>query len=263
MQQCLMSFPDHFSKVAANYAAFRPRYPDALFAYIASVAPGRSLVWDCAAGSGQASVPLAAHFDRVIATDASASQISAATPHPCVEYRVALAEASGVADASCDAVTVAQAIHWFDLPRFYAEVDRVLVPNGIFAAWAYNVLRVDGVGIDEVIRWYHDTVVGPYWPLGRRQVEIGYSEILFPFDELDPPKFHMGTRWSLDDLVGYVRTWSAGTRYAEAHGHDPSDMLVERIEPVWGNREHCRDVTWPLHIRVGRRRASSSQLHGG
>ncbi|MCM2266089.1 MAG: class I SAM-dependent methyltransferase, partial [Desulfuromonadales bacterium] len=87
-------FRDHFAPVATSYADFRPRYPRELFAWLASLVPRCELAWDCAAGSGQASTDLAAHFARVVATDASPAQIDAALPHPRIEYRVAPAEAS-------------------------------------------------------------------------------------------------------------------------------------------------------------------------
>ena len=83
-------FHDHFSSVAAPYADFRPHYPAALFDYLATLVPGNSHVWDCAAGNGQATVDLARRFDHVIATDASHEQIASAVPHPKIEYRVAL-----------------------------------------------------------------------------------------------------------------------------------------------------------------------------
>src|SRR6266498_1141048 len=87
-----MTFKDHFSKQAADYANFRPRYPRELFEYLGSVAPSRALAWDCATGNGQAAVELAEVFDRVIATDASEKQIANAEPHDRVEYRIASAK---------------------------------------------------------------------------------------------------------------------------------------------------------------------------
>jgi len=89
-----MSFKDHFSKQAADYARFRPRYPREMFEYLGRIAPSRALAWDCATGNGQAAVGLAAVFERVIATDASEKQIANAEPHERVEYRVAPAEES-------------------------------------------------------------------------------------------------------------------------------------------------------------------------
>ena len=102
-----MSFKDHFSGHASGYARFRPRYPAQLFRHLASLAPGHRRAWDCATGNGQAAVALAMHFERVIATDASAQQIENAVAHERVEYRVAPAESSGLDARSIDAVTVA------------------------------------------------------------------------------------------------------------------------------------------------------------
>src|SRR5688572_14668535 len=142
-------FHDHFSAVACRYADFRPHYPPAIFDWLAEIAPARGMAWDCAAGTGQATIDLAARFKRVIATDASPEQIAAATLRPNIEYRVATAEQSGLPDRSADLVTVAQALHWFDFERFYAEIKRVLRTDGIFAAWAYGINQVEGSAINE------------------------------------------------------------------------------------------------------------------
>ncbi|HEX4936896.1 MAG TPA: class I SAM-dependent methyltransferase, partial [Gemmatimonadaceae bacterium] len=132
------AFNDLFSEHAATYVAARPEYPDELYRFVVGLAPGRELAWDCATGNGQAARDLARYFERVIATDASAAQIEHAAPVPNVEYRVATAESSGLADRSVQLVTVAQALHWLDLDAFYAEVRRVTVPGGVLAAWSYG-----------------------------------------------------------------------------------------------------------------------------
>ena len=144
------SFADHFSVSAADYARFRPDYPPALFEWLRGVAPARGRVWDCATGSGQAAVALAAHFAEVIATDASAAQLTAAASHPRVRYQCAPAETSALDDASVDAVTVAQALHWLDLDRFYGEVRRVARPGAVIAVWSYGQGEIEP-RIDEVI----------------------------------------------------------------------------------------------------------------
>ena len=115
-----MSNATLFATVAREYANFRPGYPPELFAWLAGAAPALDAVWDCGCGSGQASVALAAHFAEVFATDVSPEQIAAATPHRRVRYAVARAERSGLPDGSMDLVTVAQALHWFDVEAFYA-----------------------------------------------------------------------------------------------------------------------------------------------
>lgn len=249
------TFADHFSTVAANYADFRPSYPPALFAWLATLTPGHELAWDCAAGSGQASVDLARHFDRVVATDASAKQIAAAEPHPRIDYRVAAAEASGLADASVDLLTVAQALHWFDLDRFYAEARRVLKPAGILAVWTYGVLVLEDPRLNECVQVFYRDTVGPYWPPERHHVETGYRELPFPFPEITAPPVHMETTWNLPQLLGYFRSWSATARYVVTHGSDPVAILAAELAPLWGDPEQPRAMAWPLSLRVGRKPA--------
>jgi len=246
------TFADHFSSVAANYADFRPNYPPALFSWLATLTSGHQLAWDCAAGSGQASLDLTRHFDRVVATDASAPQIAVAQPHPQVEYRVAPAEASGLADASVDLITVAQALHWFDLDRFYTEAKRVLKPAGVIAVWTYGVLLVDDPQINERVQVFYRDTVGPYWPPERRHVETGYRELPFPFPEIAAPSVNMETPWNLPQLLGYLRSWSATGRYVAARGSDPVAALAQELEPLWGDPGRSRAMSWPLSLRVGR-----------
>ena len=246
-------FADHFSAFSASYARYRPDYPDSLFAWLAEIAPATRLVWDCATGSGQAAVGLARHFDRVIATDASASQLETARREPRVEYRVARAEDSGMPAASCDLVTVAQALHWFDRPRFWKEVERVLVTRGVVAVWCYDLLRIEE-GIDAVIGRLYRDIVGPYWPPERVLTEQRYATIDLPFEELAPPPFRMEKRWNLADFVGYLRTWSAASRYARAKGRDPIPLVQEDLARAWGPPDRERTAVWDLALRVGRKK---------
>jgi SAM-dependent methyltransferase len=246
------TFHDHFSGIASRYADFRPHYPAALFDYLATLVPRNSLVWDCAAGSGQATVDLAERFDRVIASDASREQIGSAKPHPNVEYRVAPAEQSGLADGTVGLITVAQAVHWFDLDRFYAEARRVLRPGGILAVWGYGVDEVEGDAVNRIVLDYYENIVGPYWPPERKVIEEGYRTIPFPFTELTPPPFQLEENWTFEELLGYMSTWSSTTRYIKAKGEDPIEALSEKLLPEWGDPEKPRKVTWPLPLRVGR-----------
>jgi SAM-dependent methyltransferase len=244
------SFPDHFSGHATDYARFRPDYPDALFDWLAEAAPGRSLAWDCATGNGQAALPLARRFARVLATDASALQVRQARPDPRVLYAVATAEAAPLEPRSVDLVTVAQALHWFDRPRFWSETARVLAPDGLVAVWYYDLLEVTPE-VDAVVqRLYHD-VVGPYWPAERALVEAGYAALEFPFREIEPPPFRIEKRWTLADLEGYLRTWSATRRYVEVVGEDPLPTVADALGRAWGDRE-VRPVFWDVHLRAGR-----------
>lgn len=245
-------FRDHFSGHAGDYARHRPRYPEALFDWLASVAPGRALAWDAGTGSGQAAVALAGRFDRVVATDPSAEQVRNAAPHPRVEYRVEPAEAPDLPEARVDLVTVAQALHWFDLPRFFAAAARVLRPGGVLGAWCYETMTVSPE-VDRVVDGLYRGALGPYWPPERRMVEDGYRSIELPFAHVDSPPFRMEQRWTLAEVEGYLRTWSAVRRCAAATGNDPVAAVAGQLRAAWGDPGEARTVHWPLGMRVGRK----------
>lgn len=245
-------FHDHFSNVANEYVQFRPCYPSSLFEYLASIVSEHDLSWDCATGNGQAAVALARYFNQVIATDASQEQITNAELNPRVQYKLAPAETSGLETESVDLITVAQALHWFDLPSFYKEACRVLKPNGILAAWTYGKMKFDMPEIRSVLgHFYYDTV-GPYWPPERNHVEDGYRTLEFPFSELETPAFTIEAAMTLEELMGYISTWSATQRYQKEQGKDPIPDLAREIEKAWGDPEFPITVYWPITLRAGR-----------
>ncbi|MBA2503529.1 MAG: class I SAM-dependent methyltransferase [Pyrinomonadaceae bacterium] len=245
-----MEFKDYFSTRSSDYAKYRPRYPEALFERLASLCRERETAWDCATGNGQAAEGLSPYFDRVIATDASKSQIENAVKRENIIYKVATAEGSGIDSHTIDLVTVAQALHWFDLDSFYGEVKRVLKPAGVLAVWMYNLLEVSPE-IDAIVNRYYTDTVGAYWPAERSLIEDHYRAVDFPFAEIETPPFAMEMRWSLAELLGYLRTWSATKRFAEAHGFDPVESLAGELRVVWGAPEDEKLVRWPLDARAG------------
>jgi len=244
-------FKDHFSSASDRYAAYRPDYPAALFAWLAGQCAERDTAWDCATGSGQAARGLAPHFRQVVATDASAEQICHAGHHPAIDYRVAPAEASGLADRCIDLVTVAQAAHWFDLSAFYAEAARVLKAGGAIAVWGYGRMLLPGEMDAPFQRFYAETV-GPYWPAERALIDDAYRRLDFPFMEIEAPAFAIEVAWTLPRLLDYLSTWSAVKRYQAARGHDPLPPLLAELAPLWGDPETARALQWPLFLRAGR-----------
>jgi SAM-dependent methyltransferase len=246
-----MTFKDHFSKQAKSYSTFRPNYPASLFAYLASLAPGRKRAWDCGTGNGQAAIGLTAFFDEIIATDASKKQIIHAKKHRKVKYAVAHAEKTRIEANSVDLVVAGQALHWFDFEKFFAEVRRVAKPEGILAAWSYELFRICPE-VDAVINRFYSETVGAYWPSERRYIEECYRTIPFPFKELPAPHFTLEAKWELKDLVGMLGTWSAVQRYKEQHGADPVAAIAADLRYTWGSRGNFRRVVWPLHLRLGR-----------
>ena len=248
-----MSFKDHFSGQPAAYAAFRPRYPPELYDFVAALPDRRRLAWDCGTGSGQAAVGLARYFERVVATDASAAQIAHAQAAAGVEYRVARAEASGLREGSVDLVTVAQALHWFDIPAFLAEAARVLLPGGALAVWTYGEPALVEAALDEPFQRYTRQLLGSYWPPERQLVREGYRTLTLPFQEIDCPQLILEYDWTLAELGGYVGTWSATRAYVAARRNDPIPALLRLLAPAWGAAGARRRVRWPLVLRAGRK----------
>lgn len=244
-------FQDHFSAQAACYAESRPGYPPVLFDWLKSRCHGHHVAWDCGAGNGQASHSLSAHFGRVVATDASRAQIARAQPAPGVHFVVSSAEQSCLDSGCADLVTVAQALHWFDLDRFYVEAARVLRPGGLLAAWSYGMFEVEQAEIDTLIQRFYHVDVGPYWPAERSHVETGYRELYFPFRRIEVPAFAMEVSWDLPRLLGYLRSWSATNRYQRAHGTDPVAELEPLLREHWGDEGEQRSFRWPLALLVG------------
>ena len=248
------SFKDYFSIEPDAYRQYRPGYPQALFSYLAKIVPARQCAWDCATGSGQSAVPLSGFFEQVIATDASESQIISAVPVPGVTFRVASAEHSLIAPSSVDLITVAQALHWFDLQAFTEEVERVLKPGGVLAVWTYNLLQID-TDIDTVVRSLYYDVLGPYWPPERKWVEQGYVGVSFPFERIDIPKFSLSADWALPQLFGYLQTWSALKQYQKIRSHNPLEDMAHKLVKAWGEPAETRQINWPLSLSVWKKTA--------
>jgi SAM-dependent methyltransferase len=246
------TFKDYFSGHAADYSRYRPgAYPTAPFKALAALAPDRECVWDCATGNGQAALGLAECFERVEATDASDKQIAAATPHPKIHYAVAPAEASGLPDTSVSLITVAQALHWFDLPKFYAEVRRVAKPQGLLACSCYMRCTVNP-GVDEVTEQLYSGILGDtYWPPERKHVERGYVDLPFPFTEIELPRFQMEMQWNFEAYVGYLRSWSATQNYIKKNSKDPLELVGDELLKSWGDPKATHPVLWPMTIRAG------------
>jgi len=244
-----MEFKDHFSGRAALYSQFRPTYPERLFDWIGTVARHHDCVWDCATGSGQAAVGLTRVFRRVIATDASEKQIAMAEPNPAIDYRVANAYESGLPDSSVDAVTVAQAIHWFDHHQFFEEAKRVMRAAAVIVVWGYGDPVIDTLRLDRIVHDYNRGTIESFWRPERNIILDGLRTIPFPFDEIPAPVMTMEREWTLPELTGYMRTWSATAAYAEKHGGDPVAAVEAELEKNWGPGTHI--VRWPLYIRAG------------
>jgi SAM-dependent methyltransferase len=243
-----MAFKDLFSGTSLAYARFRPTYPEPLFDWLANAAPARELAVDIGAGNGQATAALATRFARVIAVDPSAAQLANAPADERVTYRQGSAEATTVEGGSADLVVAAQAFHWFAAEAFFIEARRIVRPGGVLAVWCYAVATV-APDVDALVHQLYEQVLGAYWEPERRLVETGYGTVRFPFPEVEVPSVEMRLTWTLEQLVGYLGTWSALQRYLRERGENPLEAMFPRLEAAWGGAPG-REVRWPLAVRA-------------
>jgi SAM-dependent methyltransferase len=246
-------FADHFSAVAGNYAAARPEYPDALFEWIASIAPARTLVWEAGCGSGQASRGIARQFEQVFATDPANAQIAQAEAPANVTFAVEAAEQCSLDDESVDAICVAQALHWFDRAAFFKTCARVLKPRGVLVAWGYQ-----DVSVPSALAQANDALqaaIAPYWPPERSLIDEAYASFDWPFQKIDAPGFVLEAQWSLPRLLGYFASYSASKRYRDATGIDPVAEHADAFVAAWPDAAKPIAVHWPLFVHARRKAA--------
>jgi SAM-dependent methyltransferase len=213
--------------------------------------PIHDLAWDCGTGSGQAALGLVDYFTHVVASDVSRGQISSAFRNPKIHYTVSSAEKSEIESQSVDLITIGQALHWFKLTRFYPEVRRILKPGGIIAAWCYHLTQITPE-IDEILATYYNEIVGLYWSDRVQYVNEHYRTIPFPFDEVTPPQLDMVTHWDLNDIFGYLDSWSSTRAFMENRGYNPIEEIEDQLRLAWGRAEVKRTVHWPLNFKIGK-----------
>ncbi len=244
-----LEFKDYFSENSESYRKYHPQYPLKLFAYLSSISPSNKKAWDCATGTGQSARSLNKFFNEVVATDASRSQIEKAKKENGITYLVSPAEKTEIGNRKIDIITVAQALHWFNINDFFKEAKRVLKANGILAVWSYNLLKITP-DLDKIINHFSSKTLGKYWPKERKLVEEEYRRIDFPFKKVHPPSFEMEAEWNLNQLIGYLCTWSAVKKYQKNKGINPLTELHEELSILWRNAENRFVVKWPLSLKI-------------
>lgn len=238
-------------KSSGIYSRTRPTYPAELYYWLSQQVIKTETVWDCACGTGQASIDLAAYFDQVEASDISESQIAEATPHRKVHYQVFPAEKTSYPDNHFDAVCIAHALHWLDLDAFWKEVKRVLKPGGIFVCWGYNWFKV-GEAEDLVITKHILPHLAPYWPSQSRLLWNQYKDIDFPFESIEAPAFQLTCHWSVSQMMDFIRSWSAAQLRIEKEGDEFLQQANDMIRAVWSEPSQKKEISLPFFVRAGR-----------
>ncbi|KAJ1404190.1 S-adenosyl-L-methionine-dependent methyltransferase [Sesbania bispinosa] len=207
---------------------------------------------------------LATVYKNVIATDVSEKQLEFATKLPNVRYQhtpstmsMAELEQKVAPQGTIDLVTIAQAIHWFHLPNFYQQVKWVLKkPHGVIAAWCYHIPRFSDA-VDLILDQLYSSDAGPYWDPSIKLIDNNYRSIDFPFEPVDgadhtgPFEFVAETVMDLDDLLTFIRTWSAYQTAKEKGLELLGEDVVEKFKLAWGE-DGQKVAKFPIYMRIGR-----------
>jgi len=240
---------DIFSSQSDHYARFRPTYPPEFYAYLNTLISIKENAWDCGTGNGQVALELAKSFERVFATDISASQIANAVRAENISYSVKPVEHTDFDADFFDLIIAAQAAHWFDLETYYAEVRRTARDKAILCLLGYGRITISP-RIDRIIDHFYAHVLGAYWDEERRHIEAKYETLAFPFKALHSPQFEIKYVWNLKHLIGYLNTWSAVKHYIARNRGNPVDDLEIELMQCWKTGE-IKMAKFPMFLKIG------------
>ncbi|KAK9291797.1 hypothetical protein L1049_019747 [Liquidambar formosana] len=253
-----------FDKQAKIYVNARPNYPTEWFSMLAALTPHHTLAWDAGTGNGQAALGVAEHYEQVIATDVSEGQLQHAMPHPKVRYMhtpLSMSDDEVVnligGENSVDLVTVATAIHWFDLPRFYSLVTRLLrKPGGVIAVWTYSQIIVSPT-FDPLLETFSG-MTSPYRNPIVQYAFDGYRTLPFPFESVglgsegNPLPLDMPKEMSFDVFLELLRSSSAVATAKEQGVDFLSEEMIKEFETAWGGSKLVRSVIYKAFMLVGK-----------
>lgn len=247
---------DNFSKSAEYYANYRPLYPTPLYEYIMNLCEHKVAAWDCGTGNGQVAMELSKYFQRVYATDISEEQIQNAFWDDKISYNVEAVESCTSSDRSFDLIVAAQSIHWFNFDQFYTQVRRTLRPKGLIAIIGYDLIQIDEP-MNSIISDLYLNILGPYWDQERKYLDEKYQTIPFPFNEIESPSFTIELEWSLEQLIGYLQSWSAVQHYITEKKVNPIQEIQQKLAKAWG-KDKKKKIEFPVFLRLGKRLANSN-----
>jgi SAM-dependent methyltransferase len=235
---------------AKKYASTRPSYPAELYQTLFGACQQFNIAWDCGCGNGQASTALAEKFKQVIATDIASNQIEQAAQRENISYLVENSANTSIKENSIDLITIAQALHWFDHAAFAKEVDRVLKPQGVVAAWGYSLPKINPA-LDALLKDFAGNILKDYWAPGREYLDNEYANIPFPVPVQLRKTFTAGHLCGFEHLISFLQSWSPRLKYLQQHGTDIVEKHREEFVTAWGDTNIEQNVEWPFHLVLG------------
>ena len=259
-----------FDAWAGDYDRYRPGYPDVLFEEIARrlQLPETPLVVDLGAGTGRASLAMAALGWRVTAVEPGKPMLEvlraqAANQGLILATVQASAEATGLDPDSADLATAAQSFHWFDHAASVIEMARIVKPGGGVALF-WNVRDADRSAFVAdyhklLERLFGDADTGQYLQAGR---STGRERTQQAFEEspgFDQPllaELQHDAQMTPDDFVGMAFTAS----YVRALSADEQERFRAELNTLLARHGHATGerfmVPYRIDLWTARRRAA-------
>jgi ubiquinone/menaquinone biosynthesis C-methylase UbiE len=237
---------ESFASVAAAYERGRPEYaPAVVGALSAELGIGSGApVLDLAAGTGKLTRALLAGGLDVVAVEPQGPLREVLSARVGAQrVREGLAEAIPLADASVEAVTVADAFHWFDHAAALAEVRRVLRPGGGLAVlstipdWRGASWAEELGATMQRLRPEHPNFEGPSWKETVRAIG-GWS---------DPREIRVTTSHASDPeaIVQYLGSVS----WVAALPEEQRAETLEKLATLIADGETPAELS--LHVVIG------------
>ncbi|KAF8782241.1 putative methyltransferase DDB_G0268948 [Argiope bruennichi] len=259
-------------KHAQIYAKYRPFPPNDLVKSIITCLKKRcdppfKQAVDVGCGSGQSTVVLSPYFETVLGLDISEAQIECAKQFNSaknVEYKVTAKESQlPVTSCSVDLVTFSQSLHWFKEGEIFPEVERILQPNGVVAAYGYWIPipklndKDKNMEINQLITQYlHEDKLGYYWDKERYIVQSHYSKIDLPFKNTQRLNFEQKSVSTLQDYIGYLSSWSSYQKLLKENPVIAKQLLDEiekKIIKILGEEKPTLNLCTDFFMIIGHR----------
>ncbi|XP_055898627.1 putative methyltransferase DDB_G0268948 [Biomphalaria glabrata] len=229
-------------ELAQAYAAYRPKYPQALFDAIMTyhdevTTNGRSMALDVCCGPGQSTLPLVPLFEKVVGVDISQDLLDHMPKDipNLTTYMCAAEDLSMIESQSVDLVTTGASLHWLNTDKFFKEVKRILKPGGTFAAY---MVHSEDLCNEEANNAYKEFLVTMKDYLTSRTLLISnkYETIDVHFDCLKRMDIPVMDEMTIDHFKCYMASFHFWSEYCKVN--PTSNVLqdfVTRLQTIFGS----------------------------
>lgn len=240
-----------FSDRVDDYVRYRPDYPAALLEWLQREQGVDADWWvaDVGAGTGISSKMFLDAGYRVTAVEPNAPMRTAAerwlrgyTTFDAIDGR---ADATGLADASVDLVTVAQAFHWFDEEATRHEFARILRPGGLAAIW-WNSRRLAGTRFLEGYEALLQTYGTDYTSVAERYADDAHMRAWFGAGFRGSASFEHSQRLDFEALRGRLMSSS----YAPKPDHPQHEPMMRALRELFDSCAEGGAISFDYDTRI-------------